>query len=299
LHSSRESVEYASLDNVILSVVYGVTKVGCLLKGIPVMARLRNCVLLALFWASGLCAAQDLPSFCAAVDPALLSGLEAPYSRHLTPDGTPYCEGLLPRPIAIVPPRIISVKQDQSPTATFEARATAVLTWLSGPKQKESAQIKLRSFKTPLFALDAAAAGSRFEWSSTLISRLQPEWRDIAALVTRQVPIAARMLPVVDPVRQGTGCSESYTFVVQSFSTVHLTTALLEPVDGAKPFAINISSKAGPTPNTWEITIPFSKRPNGIFRISLSENVGQSGAATEPMYLFVGACDGPATHSEK
>ena len=268
-------------------------------EGIPVMARLRNCALLIVFWGSGLCAAQDLPSFCAPVDPALLSCLQAPYSRHLTPDGTPYCEGLLPKPIAIVPPRIVSVKQDQSPNARFEAGETAVLTWLSGLQQKESALIKLRSFKTPLFALDAAAAGSRFEWNSTLISRLQPEWADIAALVSRQVLIAGRKVSVVDPVRQGTGCSDSYTLAVQSFSMVHLRTALLEPVNGAKPFAINISSKTLLMPNTWEITIPFSKKPKGIFRISLSENVGQSGAVTEPMYLFVGGCAGPATHSGK
>jgi hypothetical protein len=62
---------------------------------------------------------EDLPTFCASVSPALLGGLEAPYKQQRAPDGTVYCEGLLPKPIAIPPVRVVSVKQAQSPDITF------------------------------------------------------------------------------------------------------------------------------------------------------------------------------------
>ena len=243
---------------------------------------------LLLFCGQRVTAAQSLPKFCEAVDPALLNGLEAPYSRHVAPDGTSYCEGLLPKSIGILPPEVISVKQDQAPVS-FVPGTNAVLTWHSSLPAGESAHLKLRALKDPLFALDAEIPSTKFEWNSNLIARLQPKWENMAALLTRQISVSGKESEVVVPVRQGPGCSNSYTFLLRSFSPIHLTTALVEPIDGKSPFSISICTKSGPVPNTFETTIPFSHRPQGVFRLSLGEDIHRAGAVAK-VYLLISGC---------
>jgi hypothetical protein len=234
--------------------------------------------------------AQLLPAFCESVAPAMLSGLEAPYSQHVAPDGTAYCEGLLPGPIAILPPEVISVKQDQSPNVRFTPGTKAVLTWPTSSPTNELTHVRLRALTKNLFALDAAVPATKFEWKSDLIARLQPDWENIAALLTRQIDVMAQKEELVVPVRQGPGCSDSYTVLVRSDSPIHLTTALLEPIGGKRPFLIPISSRPGPAPKTWQTTISFSNRPQGIFRLSLGEDIHRSGAVTKAIYLLVTGC---------
>lgn len=46
-------------------------------------------------------AAESWPPFCVPVEPGLLKGLSVPYAPKTSADGTKYCEGLLPTPIAL------------------------------------------------------------------------------------------------------------------------------------------------------------------------------------------------------
>jgi hypothetical protein len=234
--------------------------------------------------------AQALPAFCEQVDPKVLGGTQVPYSQHVASDGkTIYCEGILSGPIAILPPDVISAKQDQSGNVIFTEGTKAVLTWSASSPANELAHLKLRALKSPLFALDTAVSAAEFEWDSDLIARLQPEWKNISALVTRQIDVMGQKEQLVIPVRQGLGCSNSYTLLVRSESPVHLTTALVEPIGGRNSYSMAISSKPGPVPKTWQTTIPFSNRPQGIFRVSLSENIHLPGAAAK-VYLMVTGC---------
>lgn len=126
-------------------------------------------------------AAQALPDFCESVEPGLLNGLGGPYGQHVAPGGVVYCEGLLPKPIAIHPPEVISVKQSQSTAISFDAGTKAIVTWQNSSPANEFAHLKLRAMKSPLFALDASVAATRFEWNSDLIARLQPEWKNTSS----------------------------------------------------------------------------------------------------------------------
>jgi hypothetical protein len=150
--------------------------------------------------------------------------------------------------------------------------------------------LKLRALKKPLFALDAAVPATKFEWDSNLIARLQPQWENIAALLTRQIDVMGQKEQLVIPVREGPGCSDSYTLLIRSESPLHLGTALVEPIGGKNSFSIPISFRPGPAPKTWETTIPFSNKVQGIFRLSLGESVTQSGAVAQAVYLFVANC---------
>src|SRR5579871_3673582 len=122
------------------------------------MSRLWICTLLAVllvYAEQRVATAQGLPAFCESVDPKLLSGTDAPYSPHVAPNGTIYCEGVLSGPIGIPPLRIISVKQDQGENVSFKVGTTAVLTWPSSPSTNRLIHVKIRALKEPPFALDA------------------------------------------------------------------------------------------------------------------------------------------------
>jgi hypothetical protein len=188
-------------------------------------------------------AAQDLPSFCASIPLALLRDLADPYSRQKSPDGTEYCEGLLRTPLWVPPPTVISVKQEQPVDIRFTEGARAVLTWCDPLSPAGLIHLQLRALKSPLFALDAQHAHG-FEWSSELIARWQPEWKNIAALATRKVDVGGKTTEVVVPTRQGSGYSNSYTFIVHSVTPVLLTTALIKSTaPGSRPEAIPVRAK--------------------------------------------------------
>src|SRR5450432_4028481 len=74
-------------------------------------------------------AADSRPAFCAPVPDSVLGGLAVPYARKVAPDGSVYCEGLLRAPIALPPPRVVSLKQQQDVKPGFSAGSTAVLNW--------------------------------------------------------------------------------------------------------------------------------------------------------------------------
>jgi hypothetical protein len=235
-------------------------------------------------------AAEKVPGFCASVPATLLDGLEAPYERQTNLDGTAYCEGLLRKPIAIPPVRVVSVKQAQSPDLRFASGTKAVLSWCSSYPTTMPVHLQLRSLKSPFFALDAEHA-NKFEWNSDLIARWQPIWTNIAALATGEADLNGRKTEVVFPVRQGLGYSASYQFLVHSARPILLTLALLEPAGKAsKTEAIPIKAEKGPTDDTVEVTIPFAGRPRGVFRLTLGEGVEGPGVTTEPIYILNGGC---------
>lgn len=235
-------------------------------------------------------AAQDRPAFCEPVPDALLAGLQAPYARQVAPDNNVYCEGLLRNPIALPPISVVSVKQDQAGNSLFVPNRVASLTWCDDPK--EPVHVRLRSFKSPMFALDAMHT-VKFEWRTDLIAKWQPDWTNIAALVTREVAIGGQTYKLVVPLRNGAGYSSSYAFVVRSKTPLHLTTALIEPLEPpGQPQLVNVAFTAGPSKDTWVATMPFARMKNGIYRVTFEEGVEQAGNTTEPIYLRHMVCGG-------
>jgi hypothetical protein len=183
-------------------------------------------------------------------------GVAAPYARQVAPDGTVYCEGLIRTPIALLPPSIISIKQDQPDNPVFQRAKTAILMWCSDPK--ETLHISLRSTVAPLFALDAMHP-TRFEWKADEIATWQPKWRNLAALATRKSAIQGR--PVFVPLRTGSGYSSDYSFILQSKDPVHLTKALVEAVEpSGKSSIVDVSFSNEPSKETWTTVIPFKNR---------------------------------------
>jgi len=231
---------------------------------------------------------QNRPAFCESIPDALLGGLAAPYARQVAPDGSAYCEGLLRNPIALQPPSVISLKQDQSADTRFQKGQTANLTWCADAG--DSIHVRLRSISIPLFALDAVHA-NHFEWRSDLVAQWQPDWKNLAALGSRDVLIGGHSYRVLLPLRSGTGYSSIYSFTVQSKLPIHLTSALLEPLDSTgTPSLVSVSFSGGPSKDTWTTTIPFTKMQNGVYRITFEEGIEDAGATTDPIYLFHKTC---------
>ena len=229
----------------------------------------------------------ERPNYCASVPDDLLGGLAAPYGQQVAPDGSVYCEGLWRMPISLPPPEVVSVKQDQEDNS-FVKGSMALLTWCDAARLPT--HLQLRSFKQPLFALDALQT-EKFEWRADLIATWQPKWSLVAALATRQALIDGHSHEIVLPVRMGIGYSGQYSFVVHSKALAHFTVALVESVDpGTKLEIISISAHTGPTKDTAVISIPFAGRANGVFRITLEESVDQVGISTKPIYLLHGDC---------
>jgi hypothetical protein len=144
---------------------------------------------------------QNRPAFCEPVPEALLGGLQAPYARQTAPDGNVYCEGLLRSPIALEPPTIISLKQDQTGDYTFVPGKVASVTWCDD--SHELVHVRLRSVKPPLFALDAMHA-DKFEWRSDLIATWQPNWNSLAAIANRDSVVGGQTYKALLPLRNGT-----------------------------------------------------------------------------------------------
>jgi hypothetical protein len=248
----------------------------------------QNAVFVSICYSALAAAAQDRPTFCEPVPDALLGGLQAPYARQVAPDGNPYCEGLLRSPIALPPTRVVSVKQDQAGNSLFVPNKIASLTWCDD--SGEPVHVRLRSLKSPMFALDALNK-VKFDWSTDLIAKWQPDWRNIAAIGTREAKIGGQAYKLVIPIRNGPGYSSSYSFVVQSKTAVHMTTALIEPLQPPnQPEAVGVSFVSGPNKDTWMTTIPFAKMKNGVYRVTFEEGVEQAGNTTEPVYLRHKAC---------
>jgi hypothetical protein len=233
-------------------------------------------------------AAQNRPEFCEPVPDALLGGLQAPYARQVAPDNSVYCEGLLRNPIALPPTSVVSVKQDQAGNFLFLPNRIASLTWCDDPQKP--VRVRLRSFKSPMFAMDAMHAG-KFEWRTDLIAKWQPDWRNIAALGIREDTIVGQTYKLVVPLRNGAGYSSSYSFIVRSKTPLHLTTALIEPLEPPnKPELVKVTFVSGPTKDTWMATIPFARMKNGVYRVTFEEGVEEAGNTTEPIYLRHKVC---------
>ncbi len=233
---------------------------------------------------------QSLPAYCEAVDSGLLGGLAVPYAKRATPDGsTYYCEGVLPKPIGISPPAIISLKQEQPVDLRFSTGTVASLSWTSAGQIQE-AHLRLRSLQAPLFALDAAPIASSFSWDANLIARLQPNWKYSAALLSQTVKIGEHPQEVLSPVRLGNGCSDTYIFTIRSAAPLHLMTALIQSVDGKSSRTYPIRQTVGPVPNTVDIALSFKTMAEGVFLVSFNERVGLSGIVTLPFYILVSRC---------
>ena len=105
----------------------------------------------------------------------MLTGLLATLPRCMLTDGggKPYCEGLLVKPIALVAPRIVSVKQAQPGPNLFLRKATASLSWCDNSGM--AVHLSLRSTVVPFFGLDAMEQDP-FTWSTDVIAIWQPDW---------------------------------------------------------------------------------------------------------------------------
>ena len=131
----------------------------------------------------------------------------------------------------------------------------------------------------------------KFEWRTDLIATWQPDWKNLVALAIRDAVVAGKSYKVLVPLRNGTGYSSSYSFIIQSRGPLHLTTALIEPIQPSnRPMIVDTSFTRGPSNDTWTTTIPFARMKNGIYRITFAEKVDQAGNATEPIYLLHKPC---------
>src|ERR1051326_1291691 len=256
----------------------------CAMKIIATGALLIFCLCSSVL----LRAQESLPAFCEPLPNSALGRLAVPYAKRIAPDGSVYGEGLWRTPIALPPPRVVSLKQQQDAKPKFSAGSKALLNWCDD--SGAPIHIALRSVKSPMFALDALH-NNQFEWSADLIAQWQPDWNNIAVRGTRELAINGQNYEVVVPLRMGSGYSSKYSFMVQAKVPVSLSIALIEPVlPASKPEAIKIVSSPGPVKNTWITTIPFSMKPKGVYRVTLEESVEQAGVTTEPVYLLHGGC---------
>jgi hypothetical protein len=227
------------------------------------------------------------PAFCEQVEESALRNLQAPYSKYTTPEGTPYCEGLLVDAFAAVAPSIISIKQVQPPLAPVTAGKLVTVTWCDDAKQKP-VHVSLRSTVAPLFGLDGLQQGS-FRWKSDMMATWQPQWSKVAAEAKRDVTVNSQTFGVVVPLRMGAGYSNTYSFMIRSEAPVNLTRALItsiSPPGGSKSLAITLSK--GPSRDTWLASIAFGAYPAGIYQVTFTDQA--DGNISVPVYLFHGAC---------
>ena len=253
------------------------------------MRRAFNLLALAALFSSGWgAAAQSRPAGCESMPDGLLGGLAAPYARQVAPDGTAYCEGLIRNPIALLPPNVISIKQDQLNDPVFQRSETATLTWCGN--SMDALHISLRSTLSPWFALDAMHS-TRFEWKTDEIASWQPNWKKLAALANHASSIQGKNYVVFIPVRVGPGYSSDYSFMLHSKNPIHLTKALLQPVEPlGKSSIVEVSFSNGPSKDTWITVIPFKKMKEGIYQITFEEGVDSAGSTADPIYLFHKTC---------
>jgi hypothetical protein len=233
--------------------------------------------------------AQQLPQFCTQVTPDQLRDLGRPYSEHTAADNSRYCEGQLTTGIAAHPVEIISVKQDAGSTFTFSPGTTASLSWCRTPGVDASAHLSLRAIKPAIYGLDAQPI-DKFEWNSDLIAQLHSDYGSIAALAVAPANVAGKTYSVLLPVRHGPLSTGSYVFMVHSLSPIHLTQANIERVTGGiQADSIPISAEMA-APHIWVVRLSFGDRAKGIYRLSFSEDLSDSGLATTPVYMVHGGC---------
>lgn len=236
----------------------------------------------------GVAFGQARPAFCEQIPNALLEGVQAPYAQQTSPDGKPYCEGLLVNPIALLPPSVVSLKQSQVSLPTFTSGAVASLNWCDDPRLP--VHIRLRSTKIPFFGLDALQQGS-FKWRTDTIATWQPNWDNLAALGTREVTISGDKQTVVVPLRVGGGYSSVYSFMVHSQTAISLSEALIQPIQPpGEPKLIDVSLMDGPSKNTWLVSVSFAARKAGIYRVTFEEAADDAGLTTTPIYLLHKTC---------
>jgi hypothetical protein len=73
-----------------------------------IRSLLKITIIAILCSSGGVALGQSRPAFCEQILDALLGGLQAPYAQQTSPDGKPYCEGLLVNPISLLPPSVRS-----------------------------------------------------------------------------------------------------------------------------------------------------------------------------------------------
>jgi hypothetical protein len=157
--------------------------------------------------------AQSRPSFFDQIPNSMLTGLQAPYAVRADNAGKPYCEGLLVKPIALVAPTIVSVKEAQPGPNLFPRNSTATLSWCDNSGTQ--VHLSLRSTVVPFFGLDAMEQ-NQFTWSTDVIAIWQPDWSRLSALATRTETQQGHTYTVSIPLRVGPGYANSYAFLIHS-----------------------------------------------------------------------------------
>ena len=253
------------------------------------MTRLQLAVSLVFLLPSHGVVCQARPGFCAQPQDADLKDLHSPYSQRQAPDGTSYCEGLLPKPIAAPPPSVVSLKQEQLNVPSFKPGSVASLTWCDDDPQ-QAVHISLRSMVIPLFALDAQHSRS-FSWRTDLVSRWQPTWNNLAATATREITINGNRYTIFVPVRIGPGNSDTYSFVIRSDDPVPFSKALIQSFPKAdNPVLLDVSVAPGPTSNTSLATLHFSHLSPGVYRVTFQAGSLDAPRTTVPIYVLHNAC---------
>ncbi|ESX55666.1 hypothetical protein X758_18110 [Mesorhizobium sp. LSHC416B00] len=232
--------------------------------------------------------AQARPSFCDQVPDSMLTGLQAPYEVRADNAGKPYCEGLLVKPIALVAPRVVSVKQAQPGPNLFPRKATATLSWCD--KSGMAVHLSLRSTVVPFFGLDAMEQDP-FTWSTDVIAIWQPDWTRLSALATRIDTQQGQTYTVSIPLRVGPGYDNSYAFLIHSQLPTSFNKALIEPVSPAgPPTLVDIVMSGGPSQDTSAVSLTFADYAAGIYRVTFEQTAVGAGLTTQPILLLHQDC---------
>jgi hypothetical protein len=256
---------------------HGIARVAC-----PAIIAFSMCALPAVT------RAQGRPAFCDQTPAAQLNSLQTPYAVRLAPGGKPYCEGLMLKPIGLLPPTVISVKQAQVGVSRFSTTGTASVNWCDDPQAK--LHIRLRSVEVPLFGLDASQAG-KFIWRTDVIATWQPNWMRIAALGTRPVTIAGRTDNASIPLRVGQGYNSVYTFLIKAQNALAISKALIEPLQPAGHVQlVDVVLMGGPSKNTWSVSMSFATLRPGLYRITFEDSTEDAGLTATPILVLHKTC---------
>jgi hypothetical protein len=224
---------------------------------------------------------------CQPVQVADLQGLDDPYVRKVAPDGSPYCEGLLPKQISLPAPQVVSAVRDQGQNPMFKKGTIATLQWCDD--STEPVHVQLRSIKPPLFALDAQAV-SKFRWSANTIAKWQPDWTQLKVEATRPTALNGARINLLVPVTSDPANADTYTLMFQSEIPVYFDIAYLEPVaPAAKGTSVKAAIKQGAAKDIWTVRFSLSGAPEGIIRVTLEESRKLGGVA-KPFYFLHKSC---------
>lgn len=232
--------------------------------------------------------AQSRPSFCDQIPSSMLTGLQAPYAVRPDNAGKPYCEGLLVKPIALVAPTIVSVKQAQPGPNLFPRKSTATLSWCDN--SRTAIHLSLRSTVVPFFGLDAMEQDP-FTWSTDVIAIWQPDWSRLSALATRTETQQGQTYTVSIPLRVGPGYADSYAFLIHSHLPTSFNKALIELVSPTgPPKLVDIAMSGGPSQDTSAVTLAFADYAAGIYRVTFEQTAAGAGLTTQPILLLHQDC---------